>query len=165
MIFWMLFLRYCAVIEHRSACWAVKCLDRPGTVLGSAFCYCSAVCVLPYLLKDLTMVCIFVFQLWTSLMSFHCAKTFAENLFEALFIPLNWNLLKFKSGIWLWKSVVLLPNISSNKLELCDCNWTRTQNGAFDCMFLSCHVRVWEWIPKAFRVSLITDFTDIIFLI
>ena len=54
-----------------------------------------------------------------------------------------------------------------------DCNWTRTQNhlvlkrtlnhlaklakwlscvlstylyGAFDCMFLSCHVRVWEWI-------------------
>ena len=54
-----------------------------------------------------------------------------------------------------------------------NCNWTRTQNhlvlkrtlnhlaklakrlscvlstylyGAFDCMFLSCHVRVWEWI-------------------
>ena len=56
--------------------------------------------------------------LWTSLTSFHFAKTFAENLFNALFIPLNWNLLKFKRVICLWKSAALLPIISLDKLEL-----------------------------------------------
>ena len=56
--------------------------------------------------------------LGTSLTSFHFAKTFAENLFNVLFIPLNWNLLKFKRAIYLWKSAALLPIISLDKLEL-----------------------------------------------
>ena len=63
--------------------------------------------------------------------------------------------------------------VSENVLTLCGCNWTRIHNhlvhkrtlnhlakltkwlssvvstylyGAFDCMVLSCHVRVSEWI-------------------
>ena len=72
-----------------------------------------------------------------------------------------------------YRPICLLSNISKLIEKLIDCNWTQTQNhlvrkrtlnhlaklakwlscvlstylyGAFDCMFLSCHVYVSEWI-------------------
>ena len=57
-----LFFRCCAVIEQVSAWRVVWCLDRPGIVLGSVFCYCSVVCLILSLLQDLATVCILRFS-------------------------------------------------------------------------------------------------------
>ena len=79
-----------------------------------------------------------------------------------------------ESTLYSCKNVKKLLSRSSCAIwNLSDCNWTRTKNhllrkrtlnhlaqltkwlscvlssflyGAFDCMFLSCHVRFWEWI-------------------
>ena len=88
-----------------------------------------------------------------------CHVTYAFESESTLYSCLNVKelLARSRREIWRWT----------------DCNWTRTQNhlvlkrtlnhlaklakwlsyvlstylyGAFDCMFLSCHVRVWEWI-------------------
>ena len=75
--------------------------------------------------------------------------------------------------------------ICPNQL-FCDCNWIRTQNhvvlkwtlnhlakltkwlscvlstylyGAFDCMFLSCHVRIWQSGKCGFNLKCVRDMT------
>ena len=115
-MFWLMFRQYrhlLAQTQHSGVrvvlmllcChWARKCLM--GCLVfrliwncpGQRFCYCSVVSIIPSLLQDLMTVYIFLFQHWTSLTSFHCAKTFVENLLNALFNSLN--LLKFKIVIW-----------------------------------------------------------------
>ena len=88
--------------------------------LGQRSCYCSVVCVIPSLLQDLTTVCKFFFDFsferyWRH---FTVQRHLLRAWFNSLFIPLNWNLLKFKRVICLWKSAALLPIISLYKLEL-----------------------------------------------
>ena len=88
-----------------------------------------------------------------------CHVTYAFQSKSTLYICLNFKELLARSSREIW--------------SLSDCNWTRTQNhlvlkrtlnhlaelakwlscvlstylyGALDCMFLSCHVRVSEWI-------------------
>ena len=93
-----LFLCCFAVIEHVSTWWVVWCLDWPETVFGSAFLL--LLCSLRHTIftpgPNNNDGLHFLFELWKSLASFHCAKTFVKNLFNALSLSLHWNLLKFK---------------------------------------------------------------------
>ena len=113
-VFGTLFLRCCAVTENVSAWWVVWCLDRPETVFRSALllllCRLRHTVVTPEPNDGLQFFCHDVISL---------CKEFVENLFKAFFISLNWNLLKFKRVICLWKSAAtLLPIISLDKLGL-----------------------------------------------
>ena len=102
-----------------------------------------------------------VVQLKTTLTVCSCHVTYAFESESTLYSCLNVKelLARSRREIWRWS----------------DCKWTRTQNhlvlkrtlnhlaklakwpscilstylyGAFDCMFLSCHVRVWECIKR-----------------